>query len=42
MPEFEIEKDMIGLGQLGLDELKQTAQQSCSALHHAAPGIEWI
>ena len=42
MPEFVIEKDMIGLGQLGSDELIQTARKSCSALHGVGPGIEWV
>ena len=42
MPEFVIEKDMIGLGKLAPEVQQQTAQQSCSALHNIAPGIEWI
>ena len=42
MPEFVIEKDMIGLGELPPDEQQQTARQSCSALHNVAPGIEWV
>ena len=42
MPEFVIEKDMPGLGELGPAALTQTARRSCSALHGVAPGIEWI
>ena len=42
MPEFVIEKNMIGLGQLAPHEQQQTARKSCSALHNIAPGIEWI
>ena len=42
MPEFVIEKDMLGLGELSPFDQKQTARRSCSALHGVAPGIEWV
>ena len=42
MPEFVIEKEMPGLGDLEPDELKLTARRSCSALHGIAEGIEWV
>lgn len=42
MPEFVIEKDMPGLGDLSPFQKSQTARRSCSALHGVAPDIEWI
>lgn len=42
MPEFVIEKDMAGLGELSQFQQQLTARRSCSALHGVAPGIEWV
>jgi hypothetical protein len=42
MPEFVIEKDFAGLGELSGFQQQQTARRSCSALHGTAPGIEWV
>ena len=42
MPEFVIEKDFAGLGELSGFQQQQTARRSCSALHGIAPGIEWV
>lgn len=42
MPEFVIEKEMPGLGELGPDDQRETARISCSALHKVEPGIEWV
>ena len=42
MPEFVIEKDFAGLGELSGLLQQQTARRSCSALHGVAPGIEWV
>ena len=42
MPEFVIEKDFAGLGELSPFQQQQTARRSCSALHGVAPGIEWV
>lgn len=42
MPEFVIEKDMVGLGAMSSFQQDQTARRSCSALHGVAPGIEWV
>ena len=42
MPEFVIEKDFSGLGQLSPFQQQQTARRTCSALHGVAPGIEWV
>jgi hypothetical protein len=42
MPEFVIEKDFAGLGELSPFQQEQTARRSCSALHGVAPDIEWV
>lgn len=42
MPEFVIERDFPGLGELSQFQQGQTARRSCSALHGVAPGIEWV
>ena len=42
MPEFVIEKNFAGLGELSPFQQQQTARRSCSALHGVAPGIEWV
>ena len=42
MPEFVIEKDFPGLGELSEFQQNQTARRSCSALHGVAPDIEWV
>lgn len=42
MPEYVIEKEIAGLGQLSAFEQNQTVRRSCSALHGVAPNVEWI
>lgn len=42
MPEFVIERDMPGVGQLGTSELKGASQQSCSVLRQLGPDIQWV
>ena len=42
MPEFVIENDFAGLGELSGFQQQQTARRSCSALHGVASGIEWV
>ena len=42
MPEFVIEKDFAGLGELSPFQQQQTARRSCSSLHGVAPDIEWV
>jgi hypothetical protein len=42
MPEFVIEKAMVGLGDLSAFQQEQTARRSCSALHGVAPDISWV
>jgi hypothetical protein len=42
MPEFVIEKEIAGLGQLSPFQQDQTIRKSCSPLHGVEPGIEWV
>lgn len=42
MPEFVIEKEIPGLGELSPFQQSQTVRRSCSALHGVEPGIEWV
>ena len=42
MPQFVIERDMPGVGQLGPSDLKGASQQSCSVLRDLGPEIQWV
>ena len=42
MPQFVIEREMPGAGQLGEDDLKQASQTSCSVLKDLGPSIQWV
>lgn len=42
MPEFVIERDMPGVGNLGPEDLKGASQTSCNVLDRLGPEIEWI
>jgi len=42
MPEFVIEKDMPGLGQLSAFGQDQAVRRSCSALHGVTPDVAWV
>ncbi len=42
MPQFVIEKDMPGLGQLSPFGQDQAVRRSCSTLHGVTPEIEWV
>lgn len=42
MPEFVIEKNMPGLGQLSPFQQDLSVRKSCSALHGVAADVEWI
>lgn len=42
MPQFVIEREMPGVGQLDEDDLKQASQTSCSVLHELGPDIQWV
>ena len=42
MPQYVIERDMPGVGQLGPEELKGASQTSCSVLRDLGPQIQWV
>ena len=42
MPQFVIERDMPGVGGLGVDDLKGASQTSCSVLRDLGPEIQWV
>lgn len=42
MPEFLIEREMPGVGQLSPDDLKHASQTSCSVLEQLGPRIQWV
>lgn len=42
MPQFVIERDMPGVGELGPDQLKGASQGSCSVLRQLGPEIQWV
>lgn len=42
MPEFVIEKNMPGLGQLSPFQRDQSVRRGCSTLHGVVPEVEWV
>jgi hypothetical protein len=42
MPQFVIERDMPGVGNLGPDQLQAASQGSCSVLRQLGPEIQWV
>lgn len=42
MPQFVIEREMPGAGNLGADALKSASQGSCSVLRELGPDIQWV
>jgi hypothetical protein len=42
MPDFVIEKNMPGLGQLSPFGQDQAVRRSCSALHGVTPDVAWV
>jgi len=42
MPEFVIEREMPGVGNLGAADLKGASQTSCSVLRDLGPEIQWV
>lgn len=42
MPEFVIEKDLPGLGQLSPFQRDQSVRRSCSTLHGVDPEVAWV
>lgn len=42
MPQFVIERDMPGVGQLDAAALKGASQGSCDVLRRLGPDIQWV
>jgi hypothetical protein len=42
VPEFVIEKEIIGLGQMSSFQQDLAVRRSCSTLHGVMAGVEWI
>ena len=42
MPQFVIEREMPGVGQLGQADLQGASQTSCSVLRDLGPEIQWV
>jgi hypothetical protein len=42
MPQFVIEREMSGVGQLGASDLKGASQTSCAVLRELGPEIQWV
>ena len=42
MPQFVIEREMPGVGQLGSDDLKAASKKSCSVLRDLGPEVQWV
>jgi hypothetical protein len=42
MPQFVIERNMPGVGKLGMADLKGASQTSCSVLRDLGPDIQWV
>jgi hypothetical protein len=42
MPEYLIEREMPGVGQLSPEDLKHASQTSCSVLDKLGPRIQWV
>jgi hypothetical protein len=42
MPQYVIEREMPGVGQLGADDIKMASQTSCNALNEVGPQVQWV
>ena len=42
MPQYVIERDIPGVGQLGPEGLRNASRQSCSVLRELGPEIQWV
>ena len=42
MPDYVIEKNIPGLGELSPFQRDQTIRRGCSPLHGVIPGVEWV
>ncbi len=41
MPQYVIERDIAGIGNLGEDEMRQISRKSCDVLDGMGPSIQW-
>lgn len=42
MPQFVIEREMPGVGQLSNEDVRMASQTSCSVLRELGPEIQWV
>jgi hypothetical protein len=42
MPQYVIEREMPGAGQLSADDIKMASQTSCNVLGELGPQIQWV
>ncbi|WP_313806962.1 DUF4242 domain-containing protein [Sphingobium sp.] len=42
MPQYVIERDMPGVGQLSGEQLRGASQGSCNVLRELGPDIQWV
>jgi hypothetical protein len=42
MPQYVIEREMPGVGQLSPEDLQHASQGSCSVLESLGPNIQWV
>jgi hypothetical protein len=42
MPEYVIEREMPGVGSLGLEDLKGASQTSCSVIRDLGNDVQWV
>lgn len=42
MPQYVIERDLPGAGQLSPDQLKAVSRTSCDVLEQLGPDIQWV
>lgn len=42
MPRFIIEREIPGAGNIPAEDLKATAQKSCSVIQEMGPSIQWV
>jgi hypothetical protein len=42
MPQFVIEREMPGVGDLAQADLKSASQKSCSVLRDLGPDVQWV
>jgi len=42
MPKYVIERDITGLGDWSIEQLREASQKSCQVLAGMGPSIEWV